>query len=186
MSELFTINFYLFLAYGSIFVGVRILYIIVKRRQWRAYHWLRGHWHVWVPLLLVLPWLPFVRVEIQTKIWGDELITATRATMKRIDFPFDFPITDTEMVYFKVLCIYPHTATVYMVTYLPPSKRIKISSTGDVYIRDHGYSGYVIKMRRVEDKWVCQKWMSYWSQLTGKDTRLFPPYPADDGFPLRQ
>ncbi len=180
---------YLVLSYLAIAVAAAIWYVMAtpkkmgerrKKASWRT-RCLR------LAIMLLLPWLPFARVELQTRLWGKSLAPGVHDAMRYQGDRYYASIVGQKLCFLKVLSITPRSAQVYFVTYRRSARNdwAALQKLKVVPDRDFGHSGFVIVLHRTKTgswKWRGDGFAPFWTDMGNANAGPFPPYPARADF----
>lgn len=130
-----------------------------------------------VTFVLVAPLVPYIRVEVQTKMYGRALFPAIRGAVSEALDP------QTKILQFKILSITPTSVQVYVQTMrdaLSPTSLL--SGTANAKDEPCG-TGITVELIKKKNHWQFNgNYDAVWSDCGSADGNIFPPYPAKGDF----
>ena len=147
---------YIFVSFAFIVLCVLVLWRRSGNREkskWRRRCWTIG--------ILLIPLIPYVVVELQTRFVGPSLASTVRSEATRTGLD--------EIAMMKVIRFRPGFAKVYIV--------------GRSSIQPQCFSGETLEFVRSGHEWrFIGSWDTVWSDCGSADGNVFPPYAAEGEF----
>lgn len=148
-----------FLLYFIIFyflVAIFTFYILVMLRQLPSSR--KKKYLAWsIPLLLLLPLIPYLFIDLQTAVFGQNLKPVVDRTLQRED-------PGGKLLKYKLLQISPSSATVYV------QEAVAIPCGKD------SESALIFYFTNSNQVWKLKHWDTIWSDCGSADGITFPPY----------